>query len=69
MYTIYVIDRANQLLAYAYPTKDDAYEASDRFEAAGCDVFTDRTQAVLNKDSYDRFLRRQSKPAPRSITA
>lgn len=57
MHTIYVIDRANQLLSYGYPTKDEADDAYDRFEAAGFDVYTDRIQAVLAKDDFDRRTR------------
>lgn len=59
MQTIYVIDRANQLLSYGYPTKDEADDAYDRFEAAGFDVYTDRIKAVLAKDAYHFRMRAQ----------
>lgn len=64
MFTIYIVDRANQILGYAYPTQEEADDAADRFEAAGCDVFLDRLQACLNKDRYDSMQRRQAVRSP-----
>jgi len=59
MYTIYIIDRANQLSQQTFARQEDADDASDRWEeVGGCEVFTDRTRAVDCKDRYDRRMRR-----------
>lgn len=62
-FAIYVVDRANQLVVERYRTKDDAYEAYDRWESLGCDVYTDGQKAALAKQAYDRFVRSQSRRA------
>jgi hypothetical protein len=61
MYTIYIIDRANQLSQQTFSRQQDADDASDRWEeVGGCEVFTDRTRAIDCKDRYDRRMRAQS---------
>ena len=60
-YSIWVLDRANQLTQYDYSSQLLADNASDTFEADGHDVFTDRLRACLAKDRYARFLMRQGK--------
>ncbi len=50
---IYIIDRANQIKEEVYPTREEADDAADRWEAAGHDVYTDRLAAMLEKDAYD----------------
>jgi hypothetical protein len=52
-FSIYILDRANQIKQEAYPTKAEADEAYDRWEAAGHDVYTERLAAILEKDAYD----------------
>lgn len=59
MFTIYVVDRANQILSFAYPSQDEADAAADRWESIGADVYKDRIKAVLAKDEFDRRMRAQ----------
>ena len=60
MFTIYIVDRANQIWEQTFETEDEAYGAADAWEAiGGCDIYTNRLQACLAKDKYDRFLRNQ----------
>lgn len=61
VYSIWVLDRANQLTQYNYSSQLLADNASDAFEADGHDVFTDGLRAALARDRYDRFLMRQGK--------
>ena len=61
IYSIWVLDRANQLTQYDYSSQLLADNASDIFEADGHDVFTDRLRASLARDRYARFLMRQGK--------
>lgn len=59
MFTIYIIDRANQFSQQTFATQEQADDASDRWEAVGgCDVFTNEQRALDCKDRYDRMLRR-----------
>jgi hypothetical protein len=61
MYTIYIIDRANQISQQTFATQQQADNASDRWEeVGGCEVFTDRTRAIDCKDRYNRRMRAQS---------
>ena len=61
IYSIWVLDRANQLTQYDYSSQLLADNASDAFESDGHDVFTDRLRACLAKDRYARFLMRHGK--------
>ena len=58
MYTIYIIDRANQFHVEHHSTQEQADDSSDRWEAGGHDVYTDRTRALLAMDRYARHLMR-----------
>lgn len=58
MYTIYIIDRANQFHTEHYPTQEQADDASDAWEAGGHDVYTDRMRATLAMDRYARHMMR-----------
>lgn len=59
-FTIYIVDRANQLVVEHYPTQDAADSAFDKWEAGGHDVYEDGQKAALAKLAYGRFLVRQS---------
>lgn len=61
VYSIWVLDRANQLTQYNYSSQLLADNASDIFESNGHDVFTDGLRAALARDRYARFLMRQGK--------
>jgi hypothetical protein len=52
MITIYAVTPANTIMSYTYQTKDEAYDAMDRLEARGLDVFSDRLAAQLSADRY-----------------
>jgi hypothetical protein len=70
MFTIYIVDRANQLSQQTFGRQEDADAATDRWEAVGgCEVYTNRLAAVLAKDGYDRFTRRQSQRASSCVTS
>lgn len=58
MFTIYIVDRANQVKRESYSTQEAADDAVDRWEALGADIFLDRLQAVLNADAYARHARK-----------
>lgn len=59
IYSIWVLDRANQLTEYKYSSQHEADNASDYFEADGHDVFSNGLRAALARDRYARFLARQ----------
>lgn len=59
IYSIYVLDRANQLTEYKYSSQLDADNASDDFEAQGHDVFSNMTRAIEARDRYARFFIKQ----------
>lgn len=70
MFTIYIVDRANQLSQQTFGRQDDADAATDQWEAVGgCEVYTNRLAAVLAKDDYDRFIRRQSQRSGLCMTS
>ena len=58
MFTIYIIDRANQFTVEHHATQEQADDASDRWEAGGHDVYTDRMRATLAMDRYARRMMR-----------
>ena len=58
MYTIYIIDRANQFHVEHHATQEQADDASDRWEAEGHDVYSDRMRALLAMDRYARRMMR-----------
>jgi hypothetical protein len=58
-YSVWVLDRANQLTEYKYSSQLEADNASDTFEADGHDVFTDGHRAALARDRFTRFLIKQ----------
>lgn len=58
MYTIYIIDRANQFSVEHHSTQQQADDSSDAWEAGGHDVFTDRMRALLAMDRYARHAMR-----------
>ena len=60
-YSVYVLDRANQVTEYKYSSQMAADDASDIFEADGHDVFSDGHKAALARDRYARFLMRQGR--------
>jgi len=61
MYTIYIIDRANQFSQQTFATQEQADDASDRWEdVGGCEVFTDANKAMDCKQRYERRMRAQS---------
>lgn len=57
MFTIYIVDLANQVKQESYDSQDDADDAADRWEALGADIFLSRLQAVLHADAYARRTR------------
>ncbi len=58
MYTIYIIDRANQFHVEHHATQEQADGASDRWEAGGHDVYTDAQRAALARDRFARRMMR-----------
>ena len=64
MFTIYIVDRTNQITQQTFGRQEDADAATDHWDAiGGCEVYTNRLAAVLAKDSYDRFIQRQAQRA------
>lgn len=57
-FSVFVLDRANQLTEYKYSSQAMADDASDYFEAQGHDVFTDGQRAALARDRYARMNKR-----------
>lgn len=61
MFTIYILDCANQLKTEVYDSQDAADDAADRWEAQGCDIFINRLYAMFAKDDYDRRQKNQNR--------
>lgn len=60
MFTIYIIDRANQFSQQTFATQEAADNASDQWEAVGgCEVYTNADRAMNAKLAYERRLRRR----------
>lgn len=59
IYSVWVLDRANQLTEYKYSSQHEADNASDAFEADGHDVFESGTKAAMARDRFARFLIKQ----------
>jgi hypothetical protein len=58
-YSLWIVDRANQISQRDYSTASEADTAYDFYESGGNDVYTERLAACLARDAYAKRQERQ----------
>jgi hypothetical protein len=51
---IYIIDRCGQYREESYLTQEEKSLAYDRWDALGCDIYTDRVDALVAHNQFNR---------------